>query len=481
MATIGLAYGTLTATDLLQVWNPTLAFPFFALFVLQAWLVARGEWRRLLGLAFVATFLVQTHVGYVPLVGLIALWAVVRLALASRRAGVRLWSARVLGPPAAVLAVTWCLPLVVDPLVVSPSNLSRLVRFTFGSPPGKLPAVGLRGGLGYLAAEFHPVPPWLGGADPTSYFTALTPERSAAWLIVPVALVAATYALARRRGRGDLAVLSELLGLELVAGVAAISLVDGPPYPYVFYWRAIIGSSVVVLSLMACAQLVRPPRRRAAVATLAAVLVAALVASSARLTADVARSNGPVSPIAPAAAAVLRQLAASGQPAGPVLVRNAGSTLQGLWSALVDQLVRERRPVYVPSDAGYIFGRGRVRSPEQVRELWYVVEDSQELSLLEPDARREGAGRRPGARPGRPRAAHHLAGRAVADRLRAAGRSDLISSLGFPYLNVTIPASLGVPAAEIDELDRLNKVVVAHHCLCSVVAFASDRAPSLPP
>jgi hypothetical protein len=56
------------------VWNPSVALPFFALFLLQCWLVSTGRLQQLLGLAFVATFLVQTHVGYVIPVGLLSVW-----------------------------------------------------------------------------------------------------------------------------------------------------------------------------------------------------------------------------------------------------------------------------------------------------------------------------------------------------------------------------------------------------------------------
>ena len=49
-------------------WNPHIALPFFVLFVFQAWLLATGDAKQLPGAVAVATFVVQTHVVYLPLV-----------------------------------------------------------------------------------------------------------------------------------------------------------------------------------------------------------------------------------------------------------------------------------------------------------------------------------------------------------------------------------------------------------------------------
>src|SRR5207237_9856373 len=52
----------------LSAWNPDVAFPFFTLYLLLIWSVADGEVRALVPATVVATFLVQTHFGYLPLV-----------------------------------------------------------------------------------------------------------------------------------------------------------------------------------------------------------------------------------------------------------------------------------------------------------------------------------------------------------------------------------------------------------------------------
>ena len=59
---------TLGAAGWLEPWNPYLALPFFTLFLLHVWLLALGDTKRLLGAAVVGSFVVQTHVGYVPLI-----------------------------------------------------------------------------------------------------------------------------------------------------------------------------------------------------------------------------------------------------------------------------------------------------------------------------------------------------------------------------------------------------------------------------
>jgi hypothetical protein len=68
LAVNGLAYGAVGPSMLLQAWNPNVTYPFLLVLLLAAWCLADGDLVLLPFTAAVATFLVQTHVGYLPLV-----------------------------------------------------------------------------------------------------------------------------------------------------------------------------------------------------------------------------------------------------------------------------------------------------------------------------------------------------------------------------------------------------------------------------
>ncbi len=125
LAVISLAYGATGGWIVLDAWNPHIAFPFFVLFVLSLWALADGARWAAVAATAVGTFLVQAHVGYLPLVALPAATAVGLAVLGSRRAGEpwRSW-AGALRWSAVVGALLW-LPAVVEQVVEAPGNLAR--------------------------------------------------------------------------------------------------------------------------------------------------------------------------------------------------------------------------------------------------------------------------------------------------------------------------------------------------------------------
>ena len=497
LAVITLSYWATGPWIFQQVWNPYLPYPFFTLLLLQAWLVGSGEGRRLVGMAFVGSFLIQTHVGYALPVVAVSLWAVVRLLVAEHRAGGRMRRWSLWWPPLLVLAVLWFVPLVVDTALHWPGNTYRLVEFYLGIGPVRhLPSLGIHSALGYLATEFRWRPPWLGGPDPVSQFTSLTAPSSPVWLVVPVVLVGLAWGLARRRRRPDLTALAELLAVVGVAGVVTLAVLTGPALPYLFLWRIPIGAATVVLGLVVVADTVlgtrpagsaRPagsgrsapwPRRAAVVLCL---LLAGLTAlASASVTRSVAAADGPVAPMEPVATSIISQLAREGAPTGPVLVRYSGSPLGGLHAAVVDQLAREGAPVFVDRGLGYQFGYTRTASPAQVKEVWYVTEESELTSLI---SRATGARVLAVSHPlPAPEQAELVAlQRKVSDQLTAAGHADDVGDLFSEYVATAlapVAEQAGLAPADLQRLQALNAVVVRHVCLCAVIAFPADAVPS---
>ena len=85
LAALGLAYTGLAAGHgFLEPWNPFAAFPFFLFFLLEVWAFATGDRWQALGAVIAGTFVVQAHIGYVPLVLAALAWGVVVAAIDRR-------------------------------------------------------------------------------------------------------------------------------------------------------------------------------------------------------------------------------------------------------------------------------------------------------------------------------------------------------------------------------------------------------------
>ena len=149
-------------------WNPSLPVLPFGLLLFLVWAMVCGKASALPAAAVVATFVTQTHVGYVPL-------AVPLLLAGAGALIVRSWRAR--GPDASsrraalrraglwaigLLFVLW-LPPVVDQLTNPPGNL-RLVVHYFRHP--NAPLHPMAHGVKLLAAQFGFRPEWIVGPGP---------------------------------------------------------------------------------------------------------------------------------------------------------------------------------------------------------------------------------------------------------------------------------------------------------------------------
>ncbi len=124
-------------------WNPYVPLPFFVLFVFQAWLIAAGDARALPGATVVATFLVQTHVGYAPLVAAAVAVAAAYFLLDLRRGNTsdQRWG-RALRWSVAIGAVLW-LPPILDVILRPPGNLRVVARYFLHPERSVLPRIGL--------------------------------------------------------------------------------------------------------------------------------------------------------------------------------------------------------------------------------------------------------------------------------------------------------------------------------------------------
>ena len=199
-AVVGMTYLAIGAYVIRQPWNlhiPLIALP---LVLFLAYLVATGSTRHLIGLAFAATVVVQTHVGFMVPVATAIVGALVCVAIDARRAGhlPDRWRST-LTITAIVLAILW-LPPVVESIANWPGNLGKIAKY-FAA--GEYHHVGWSEATGIMAAEFRFLPPWLGGSTQLNGFTGFAVTAARAWLFVPfLALVGGGFA-AWRGGRSD--------------------------------------------------------------------------------------------------------------------------------------------------------------------------------------------------------------------------------------------------------------------------------------
>jgi hypothetical protein len=275
----------LGANLLIDPWNPWVAVLPFLVYLLLAWSVAERDLAALPWLVAVGSFLVQTHVGYAPLVAGAGATAVV-LALLRHpdepglvTRDVRKWAVLTAG----VAALVWLGPLI-QQFTGSPGNLGEIVDY-FRDPAEK--TIGFRYGFGLMGKELAFPGPWIRGDDNSALgfvFTAST--------ITALVLLVATLALgslAWRRGNSGAARLAFLMAATAGFGVLAGARITGPPGPYLLRWWWVIAALLWCSLLWSAWSLLGAARARA----MTPALVATGCAAMAVLAAVVARDAVP--------------------------------------------------------------------------------------------------------------------------------------------------------------------------------------------
>jgi hypothetical protein len=211
-------------------WNPHLAIVPLALLVFLAWSVACGSVWLLPVAVGVGSAIVQTHLGFGPVVGLLLAGSLVLL-LTRRRSGLL----RPLAVTAVVAAVLWA-PAVIEELSNDPGNLSTLR--TYVEEERETP--GLRTGAELASAQLGRLPASVIGDDQGE--GGGLARGGPGW---PIALTAGAMAVAAvvawRRRLPDVLRLVPLVLLFAAASVLAASNIDGERYAYLVTWIAVGG------------------------------------------------------------------------------------------------------------------------------------------------------------------------------------------------------------------------------------------------
>ena len=378
VAVVGAALTVALGTDLLiEPWSPWIAVLPFLAYLLAAWCVSDGDHRWLPVVAGLGTFLVQTHVGYLPLVIGVAAIAVVLGELVFRRRPVLAGGhRRSVVVAIGALAVLWLAP--VGEQLFGGGNLGALLSFIF--QPAQ-PTAGWAKAWGVFGTEIGFPGAWLGGGD-ASVFEVPT---SSVWpALVLTALTAGLAAAAWRRGAASAGRLAALAITATMVGIVATARVTGPMWPYVVRWWWVT-AAVMWLSVIwsACALLTHRDiaRRMGALGLGAAALIAVLAAWKAVPVVL------PVQQMSVASGHLGADTAATPDPTGRYLItstdsRGWGGVGEGLFVDLHDRGFR----LAVPPDWSPPFERWRTQAPSPDWSTLIVVgEDDLSDGWMPPD------------------------------------------------------------------------------------------------
>jgi hypothetical protein len=356
VATVLGVYGMVVAPfGLSGDWNPlTPIFPLGLLSLLAARL-ALGDFALLPWFALVASAVVQTHVGFVPVTIALCLVPAVFAAAslfrrkraaapaaepAARSDGARRARAlRLLGATLGVLAVIWWPPLY-EQVTAPRGNLSLLIEF-FTDGKWIPHDWGLSWGL--VLGELARGPLAIAGA------LHFPPTSRDAPKVVGVVEVAALVFLAiwsvqrRRRTTG---VLAAIALAEIAAALIAVRRIRGTLEPYLLYWVSILGAvGAIAVASPLLAALVRRLGEQRACRAVAAVAVVALGLGLVHSTPRTAMFAFPDTEVE----ALVQQIehAVVSDPINRPTVHSASSDAWPAMAGLFVQLYKHRVPVFV--------------------------------------------------------------------------------------------------------------------------------------
>ena len=266
---------------LASAWNPVVTMLPLALASLLSARLAAGRASALPGFLFVASAIVQTHLGYGPVtvfLGLIGVFFYLhrRFTGTSLDAAERQRTRRAVGAAAVVLAASWALP-VYENATRQPGNLSTLWKFfTDHHAPERtwVQAAGLV--VEQLAvmplAILQTFAPHIVRAPGAATFWTLALAQAGALVVIVIH---------RRRNRDQGVVALSMIALgEMLVAIAAVRAIFGGMAPYLIAWVSILG--LVAFAALAAWLVPAATRRfgaRAARVGLSALALAAIALS----------------------------------------------------------------------------------------------------------------------------------------------------------------------------------------------------------
>ena len=305
MATVGIltrGFGPRVLTDL---WNPYLPLLAFLLTIVLAWQAGQGRRLALIVAVVPASFALQSHVGYLGLLAVLAVWLVLWVGRWSFRFSAdddvadandiddagdgpapsppparQVWDAwATTVRRAALLAAVLWLPAMIDAVVGvhNPWNIAKSL-----AKPGD--AVGLVHGLGLVGRYVRPDGPWMGGVETPGGNIRHIPGSGPLPVVLAVVVLLGCLHLARRRRLADVGALASLALVLLVGSIPTAARLPLPLEVYLVQWLKVIGALVwftVGWTLWRAAEpVLRQQRWRLRLAATAVVAVTAAAVAS---------------------------------------------------------------------------------------------------------------------------------------------------------------------------------------------------------
>ena len=349
-------------------WNPHLGILPLALTVVLAWSVACGSRWALPVAVGVGSAVVQTHLGFGPVVGVLLVGAFVLLLTHVRHGLLTPLLVTVV-----VAAVVWA-PTAVEELQDDPGNLSTIR--TYLQEERETP--GERAGLRIAEAQLGRLPASVVGVElgEDGGLAAGGPGWPAA---VSALALAAAAVVAWRRRLPDVLRLVPLVVLFAGASVFAASNIDGERYAYLVTWIT-VGGFALWLAVAAALVPYRRGRGRVPALLVAAALVFGISLGSAGAASDLEVPEKDRAAVIAKLVAPLDEVVPAGD--CPVLVRWSGDVAWAWGAGVVLALEEDGRDVRVDPRWQVMFGGDATRP---------VPADTPTLTVVGPNG--EGSGR----------------------------------------------------------------------------------------
>ncbi len=447
-----------------DAWTPYLALPLFILFVFAALGVTERD-RASMWLMWVsASVVVQIHVGYLPIVGLVGLVACL----------VFWWTG---GNQRSIIRPIATALLLFTPYLFhlreAVRNLGDIAHYFVTTD---VPSIGFGRALQVMSFEMSPRASWLSGPSEVGIIGE-APSSSLTWLIGAVLLLMATTVWVWRSPedspRRQYLNSAPLIWTMLVAGIFAVAQVRGYLIPYVILWRSII--VIFVFAWIAGVVLANTTKFRQPMITVVAIGLFGLNIVGAILPAvdnKTSTSDADNVHLAIKQAVEFDQQNSTG---GPIKLKLGDGGLVGLYPALVYDLEERGIPNGIEPGTEWVFGNRALK--REASTVWFVCDTGIAFSLLasQPEATvvseitpfdQESEAR--------VRELQHT----LTDQLRSISQGDFHKSLDSPLVALAL-VGLDIDQDAAAELASYNARTPEPGFRFGIVAFPADSVPDL--